>query len=147
MNPILIKIFATALAFSQAAPRPDAIGLRFNPLEDRAAVVDLLRAGCAHMRGAFDIEDINLDELIATAMQDPQMVAGDIKAFKGVDFNDLHVTYRQFCKNERVDNSPLDIGAVVEFFNAAVADLPDDARLKNLRVAGGYARLARQTAR
>ncbi|HEY4774594.1 MAG TPA: transglycosylase domain-containing protein, partial [Xanthobacteraceae bacterium] len=147
MNPILIKIFATALAFSQVATRPDAIGLRFDPLEDRAAVVDLLRAGCAHMRKAFDIEDINLDELIATAMQDPQMVAGDIKAFKGVDFNDLHVTYRQFCKNERVDNSPLDIGAVIEFFNAAVADLPDDARLKNLRVAGGYAVLDRKNER
>ena len=31
----------------------------------------MLRAGCTHMRKAFDIEDINLDELIATVWKEP----------------------------------------------------------------------------
>ena len=60
------------------------------------------------MRKAFDIEDINLDDLIATAMDDPQAVAGEIKAFRGIDFDDLHIAYKQFCGNEPVDNSPFD---------------------------------------
>ena len=60
------------------------------------------------MRKAFDIEDINLDDLIATAMDDPQAVAGEIKALRGIDFDDLHIAYRQFCKDEKVQNSPVD---------------------------------------
>ena len=59
MNPILIKVFATALALSQVTTRPEAIKTRFDPVADRAEVVELLRAGCAHMRKVFDIEDLN----------------------------------------------------------------------------------------
>ncbi len=42
------------------------------------------------MRKAFDIEDINLDELIATA-------------------------YRQFCKNETIAAPAVDLADVIEF--------------------------------
>ena len=35
-------------------------------------------------RRAFDIEDINLDELIETAMEDPQGVTGDLKVLTEV---------------------------------------------------------------
>ena len=77
------------------------------------------------MRKAFDIEDINLDDLITTAMDDPKAVAGEVKAFKGINFDDLHIAYRQFCKNEKVDNSPVDLGEVIAFYNKALADLPD----------------------
>jgi penicillin-binding protein 1A len=139
MNAVLIKIFATALALSQVTTKPDAIKVQFDPVKDREAVVQLLRDGCAHMRKAFDIEDINLDSLITTAMDDPKAVTGDIKAFKGIDFGDLHLAYRQFCKNEQLENSPFDAGEVIAFYNNAMKDMPPDAKLKNLRIAGGYA--------
>ena len=138
MNAVLIKIFATALTLSQVTTKPDAIKTHFDPVADRDAVVQLLRDGCAHMRKAFDIEDINLDSLITTAMEDPKAVAGDIQAFKGINFADLNVAYRQFCKNEKVENSPFDAGEVIAFYNNAMTDLPPDAKLKNLRLAGGY---------
>src|SRR5215467_12318632 len=102
MNAILIKIFATALALSQVTTRPDAVKTEFDPARDQAEVVRILRDGCAHMRKAFDIEDINLDDLIATAMDDPQALTADIKALRGLSFNDLITSYRQFCKNETV---------------------------------------------
>src|SRR5262245_7352081 len=139
MNAVLIKIFATALALSQVTSKPDAIKSQFDPAADKDQVVQILRDGCAHMRKAFDIEDINLDSLITTAMDDPKAVTGDIKAFKGINFGDLYLTYRQFCKNETVENSPFDAAEVIAFYNKAMADLPPDSRLKSLRLAGGYA--------
>ena len=79
MESILVKIFATALALSQVTTAPDAVKTRFERAHDQQQVAELLRAGCTHMRKAFDIEDINLEELIATAMDDPQAVAGESK--------------------------------------------------------------------
>ena len=74
METLLVKIFATALALSQVTTAPEAITTRFDRQTDQPKVAELLRAGCTHMRKAFDIEDINLDELIATAMDDPQAI-------------------------------------------------------------------------
>ena len=68
MDLILVKIFATALALSQVTTQPQAIKTQFDPAKDQDEVVQILRNGCAHMKQAFDIESINLDELIATAM-------------------------------------------------------------------------------
>jgi hypothetical protein len=135
MNAILVKIFATALALSQVTTRPDAVKTHFDAVGDRDEVVQLLRDGCAHMRKAFDIEDINLDDLISTAMQDPQAAAG-IKSFRGVEFNSLYAAYRQFCGNEPVDAAMFDIGEVVGFYNKAVAELPDHTKLKGLKLSG-----------
>ncbi|MFZ1090706.1 MAG: hypothetical protein WAN75_15965, partial [Xanthobacteraceae bacterium] len=84
MEMLLVKIFATALALSQVTTAPEAITTRFDRETDRPTVTALLRAGCTHMRKAFDIEDINLDELIATAMDDPQAM-GESKAFRGIN--------------------------------------------------------------
>jgi len=67
MDMILVKIFATALALSEVTTAPQAVKTHFDPVQDRAEVVQILRDGCAHMRQAFDIESINLDDLIATA--------------------------------------------------------------------------------
>ena len=72
MSTILVKIFATALVLSQVTTQPEAVKTEFDPVRDQAEVVQLLRDGCTQMRKAFDIEDINLDDLIATAMDDPQ---------------------------------------------------------------------------
>jgi membrane carboxypeptidase/penicillin-binding protein len=135
MNAILIKVFATALALSQVTTRPDAVKTQFDPVRDRDEVVQVLRDGCAHMRKAFDIEDINLDDLISTAMDDPQAAAG-IKSFRGLEFASLLAAYRQFCANEPVDDAMFDIGEVVGFYNKALADLPDHAKLKGLKLPG-----------
>ena len=76
MSTILVKILATALTLGQVTTRPEAIRTSFDPARDQPAVAQVLKDGCAHMRKAFDIEDINLDELISTAMEDPSAVAG-----------------------------------------------------------------------
>ena len=107
MNLILVKMFATALALAQVTTRPESCKTHFDPVTDQAEVVQILKDGCAHMRKAFDIEDLKLDDLIETALDDPKAVAGEIKAFRGINFDDLHIAYKQFCTNETVDNSPL----------------------------------------
>src|SRR5215213_10106130 len=134
MSTILVKIFATALTLSQVTAHPDAVRTSFDPEGDRPVVEQLLKDGCAHMRRAFDIEDINLDDLMATAMQDPQAVTGDVKILQGLSFGDLHVAYRQFCKNEPVAATTVDLTEVVKYYNAALADLPDHAKLKDLKL-------------
>ncbi len=136
MNLILVKMFAMALALGQVTTRPEAIKTEFDPVNDKAEVADILSAGCAHMRKAFDVEDINLDELIATALEDPSIVEGEIKSFRGINFQDLHIAYRQFCTSEKVDNSPFDLGEVITFYNKTVTDLPDHNRLKGLKLPG-----------
>src|SRR5262245_29090368 len=136
MSTILVKIFATALVLSQVTTHPDAVKPEFDPVRDQDAVVQILRDGCAQMRKTFEIEDINLDDLIATAMDDPQALNADIKALKGLSFNDLITSYRQFCKNEKVDTSPVDLAEVIRFYNGAVADLPDHTKLKDKKLPG-----------
>src|SRR4029077_4868741 len=136
MNAILVKIFATALALSQVATQPGAVKTQFDPVRDQEEVVQILRAGCAHIRKAFDIEDVNVDELIATAMDDPQGLGGGIKALHGLKFEDLFTSYRQFCKNETVEHSPIDIGEVIAFYDKAASDLPDETKLKGMRPRG-----------
>ena len=51
-----MKIFATALALSEVTTQPQPVKTHFDPVQDRAQVVQILRDGCAHMRKAFDIE-------------------------------------------------------------------------------------------
>jgi penicillin-binding protein 1A len=136
MNVILVKIFATALALSQVMTRPDAVKTQFNPAQDQVEVINLLQAGCAHMRKVFAIEDINLDDLITTAMDDPQVMSGGIKALHGLKFDELFTAYRQFCKNETVEHSPVDIGDIIAFYDKAAADLPDHTKLKDLKLPG-----------
>jgi hypothetical protein len=129
-------MFATALALAQVTTRPDAVKTEFDVAGDQQEVVQLLRDGCAHMRKAFDIEDLNLDALIETALQDPQTVAGEIKQFRGINFDDLHIAYKQFCGNASVDNSPFDLKQVIEFYNKVASDLPDHNKLKGLKLPG-----------
>src|SRR5271154_3393575 len=136
MDMILVKLFATALALSEVMTQPQAVKTQFDPVKDQDAVVQILRDGCAHMRQAFDIESINVDDLITTALDDPAAVGGNIKAFHGLNFADLNTAYKQFCKNETVANPVVDIGQVITFYNNAAADLPDPARLKGKQLPG-----------
>ena len=68
MSTILVKIFATALTLSQVTVQPDEVKTSFDPERDGPVVEQLLKDGCTHMRRAFDIEDVNLDDLIATGV-------------------------------------------------------------------------------
>src|SRR5262245_8014388 len=143
METILVKIFATALAFSQVASTPDAVKTRFDRVRDQEQVAELLHAGCTHMRKAFDIEDINLEDLIATALDDPQAV-GDNKVFRGINFADLQMAYREFCKNEKVVVLTVDLGEVIVFYNKSAADLPDHTKLKGMKLPGASVVLDRK---
>jgi penicillin-binding protein 1A len=134
METILVKIFATALALSQVTTQPQAIKTQFDPAKDQDEVVQLLRNGCAHMKQAFDIESINIDDLIATALDDPKAMGAEIKAFHGLNFSDLNAAYRQFCKNEPIANPIVDMRQVIDFFNNAASDLPDQNVLKGKRL-------------
>src|SRR5215510_14017835 len=72
-------------------------------------------------------------------MDDPEAIAGGgggHAAFRGIKISDLHVAYRQFCKNEAIDSSPVNIQEVIEFYNRTLADLPDHMRLKGKRLPG-----------
>jgi penicillin-binding protein 1A len=135
MNAILIKIFAVALALSQVTTKPD-VKTQFDPVRDQAQAMQLLRDGCNHMLKVFDLENINIDELITIAMNDPQAVTSESKAFKGINFDDLAVAYREICKGEAVAKSPIDMGEVLAFYNKAVTDLPDVAKLKDQKLRG-----------
>jgi membrane carboxypeptidase/penicillin-binding protein len=136
METILVKIFATALALSQVTTAPDAVKTQFDRARDQEQVVQLLRAGCTHMHKAFDIEDVNLDDLIATALDDPQTIASENKLFRGIDFADLQTAYRQFCTNEHVPVPVVDLADVIDFYNKAAADLPDHTKLKGMKLPG-----------
>jgi penicillin-binding protein 1A len=136
MEPVLVKVFATALALSQVTTQPNAVRANFDPVRDQSEVVRLLQGGCAHIRKVFDIESINLDDLITTAMDDPQAMSANIKALNGVSFEDLLKAYRQFCKNEYVYKSPVNIAEVISYFDKAMADLPDYTKLKDLKDPG-----------
>src|SRR5579862_8908148 len=136
MDTILVKVFATALALSQVMTHPQSVKTQFDPVKDQDEVVQILRDGCAHMRKAFDIESINLDDLIATALDDPKALGTDIKAFHGLNFADLNTAYHQFCKNETVDKPVVDLGDVINFYDQAVANLPDPAQLKGKQLPG-----------
>src|SRR5262245_38176506 len=143
MESLLVKIFATALALSQVTTAPDAVKTQFASGGDQEQVRQVLRAGCTHMRMALDIENIDLEELITIALDDPQAV-GESKVFRGINFADLLTAYRQFCKNESVAAPVVDLGEVIDFYNKAAADLPDHTKLKGLRLPGASVVLDRK---
>ncbi|MGB6537655.1 MAG: transglycosylase domain-containing protein [Xanthobacteraceae bacterium] len=133
MDTILVKIFATALALSEVLTQPHAVKTKFDPKTDQAEVVQILRNGCTHMSKAFDIESINLDELISTALDDPKAVGANAEVFHGINFADLSTAYQQFCKGKPIDKPVVDLAQVIDFFDAAAADLPDQSQLVALK--------------
>jgi membrane carboxypeptidase/penicillin-binding protein len=143
MEALLVKIFATALALSQVMTTPSDVKTEFERQRDQPQVEKILHAGCVHMVQAFELEDINIDDLIATAMDDPQAIQG-AKVLRGIDFADLLRGYKQFCKNEKVDRPAVDLGAVIDFYNEAAANLPDHTKLKDHRLPGSSAVLDRK---
>src|SRR3974377_2335286 len=98
MDVILVKVLALFLTLSLVPTGPDAIKTQFDPVQDQAEVTRILRDGCAHMRKAFDVESLDIDDLIKTAMDDPQALSSEVKALHGLKFESLITVYRQFCK-------------------------------------------------
>src|SRR6516162_5561514 len=143
MEALLVKIFATALALSQVMTTPSAVRTEFDRQRDQSQVAEILNAGCAHMLKAFELEDINIDDLIATAMDDPQAIEG-AKVLRGIDFADLQRGYKQFCKNEKVGRPAVDLGAGIVFYNETAANLPDHTKLRDHRLPGASAVLDRK---
>jgi penicillin-binding protein 1A len=143
METLLVKIFATALALSQVMTTPNDVKTEFNRQRDQQQVAQILQAGCTHMIKAFAIEDINIDDLIATAMDDPQAI-GSAKVLRGINLDDLLTAYKQFCKGEKVAHSAVDLGQVIDFYNVAAADLPDHTKLKNHQLPGSSVVLDRK---
>lgn len=133
MESLLIKIFATALALSQVTTAPDAVKTQFDRTRDQEQVTQLLRDGCSHIKKVFDIERINLDDLITTALEDTESLAKENKAFRNINFVDLQAAYRQFCTNQAVLKPAIDVGAVIDAYDKAAATLPDDSKLKQLK--------------
>ena len=143
METLLVKIFATALALSQVMTTPNNVKTEFNQQRDQQQVAQILQAGCTHMIKAFALDDINIDDLIATAMDDPQAI-GSAKVLRGINLDDLLTAYKQFCKGEKVAHSAVDLGQVIEFYNEAAADLPDHTKLKNHQLPGSSVVLDRK---
>src|SRR5215471_10519638 len=117
MEALLVKILATALAFSQVTGTPHAIKTEFSRDQDQQQVAKILQAGCTHMIEAFDIENINLDDLIDTAMEDPRALGSENKEFRGIDFDGLQTAYRQFCKHQPTEHPVIDLGEVIDYYN------------------------------
>jgi len=147
MDTLLAKIFATALTLSQVTNTPDAVRTKFDRIADKDTVVSLLRNECTHMRKVFEIEDLNLDDLIATVLEDPDSIAGGGVAFRGIKFADLQSAYRKFCTDEPVPDWDFDAASVIDFYNKAVADLPDPNRLKGIELPGATVMLDRKGGR
>jgi penicillin-binding protein 1A len=144
MDMILIKILAAFLALSQVTTRPDSIKTEFDPARDVAEVTQVLRNGCGHFRKAFDVESIDIDDLIKTAMDDPNAFTAEIKSLQGLKIESMVQIYRQFCKNENVKDSPVDLGEVIRFYDQAMTDLPDRARLKGACAASAPAACSKE---
>ena len=120
MNAILVKIFATALTLSQVTTQPDAIKTEFDPVarpgRGGAAPARRLRPhaqGLRHRGHQPRRPDRHRDGRPAGASP------ATSRCCRGSTSTTCTLAYRQFCKNETVDNSPVDLGEVIAFYNKA----------------------------
>ena len=143
MDVLLAKILAIGLALSQVTTTPDNVRTEFDAERDQPLVAQLLHAGCAHVLKEFDLQNIDMDDLLTTAMDDPQAI-GENKAFRGINFGDLRTAYRQFCKNADVGTAAINLTDTIAFYNKALQNLPDHNKLKGLKLPGASVVLDRK---
>src|SRR5260370_33742439 len=136
MEALLVKILATAVAFSQVTVTTHLAKTEFSRDRDQQQVAELLQAGCTHMIKAFEIENIDLDDLIEYAMDDPRAFGGENKEFRGINFADLQTAYRQFCKHQPIEHPVIDLGEAIDYYNTAASALPDHNKLNGLKLPG-----------
>ena len=144
MNPILVKIFATALALSQVTTRPDAVKTAFDPVAGHGrGGADPARRLRAHAQGLRHRghqprrPDRHRDGRSAGAHRRDQGVAG-------IELRDLHTAYGSSARTRRSTASPVDLGEVIDFYNKAVADLPDHTQAQGPQAARRQRRARRQ---
>ena len=153
MNALVVKILAVGLTLSQLFTKPsEQFITKFDPQADKAKIEEILRAGCSHWMKEFGAEQIKFELLFEVmiknieankkkAAAEPQKAADEgsqkVSAKSLADQLDIpavYAAYKQFCKGEEVENSPLKMEEVVEFYNKAFVDLPDPNKLKNLKL-------------
>lgn len=159
MNALIVKILAVGLTLSQLFTKPpEQFKPQFDPVTEQAQVQQLLGDGCRFMIKEFTAEDMDFDFLfsmmignaedakanaakdkadanaIAAAAGTPATESFSEKLMKQVDLPGLHAAYKQFCKGETVENSPIKLEEVIKYYNASIGTLPDHSKLKGMRL-------------
>ncbi|NJL25445.1 MAG: hypothetical protein HC902_09900 [Calothrix sp. SM1_5_4] len=160
MNALVTKILAVGLTLSQLfTTPPEQFRTSFDEQADQELVANLLHEGCAYVTREFKAEDINFELLLEMLVSNTKALkqraaGGDAeddgdstsmgaaagrksftdKLMDQLDPESLLASYRQFCKKEKIENSPLKLNEVIAFYNNAMKDLPDHTKLKDLRL-------------
>lgn len=161
MNVLIVKILAVGITLSQLFNKPpEQFKTSFDPVADQAQVEQILRDGCGTFVKEFKAEKLDFDFLFdlmlgnatsekekaeraqaeanaVSAATTPGQAAPETFAsqlMKAIDLPALQAAYKQFCKNEKVENSPIKLDEVIHFFNASIGTLPDHQKLKGMRL-------------
>lgn len=165
MNPLIIKLLAVGLTVSQIFTRPpEQIQTKFDPTADKDKVAAIIHDGCGYVAKEIKA-DGDFKQVIELAIATAEMVKNAPKPDPGtkpnasgptpapgtttapsdkmstgslladLDFGALRTMFNQLCFGEKVENSPLKLEEVINYYNAAMTDLPDFKKLKGLRLA------------
>ena len=96
------------------------------------------------MLKVFDLENINFDELLVTALDDPQAI-GETQGVSRHQFRRLADRLPAILQERSRSRRPaVDLADVIAFYNKAAADLPDHTKLKGLKLPGASVVLDRK---
>ncbi len=159
MNPLIIKVLAVGLTLSQLFTKPvEKFKDHFDPASEQAEAEATLRTGCKFITEKFGAENINFDLLFTTMKENLEkpLTSGEAPPAAEVasgpggltaslklerDVPAMYPIYKRYCKGEKLSSSEetesnQTLTAAIEFFNRAVADLPDHNKLKGLKLPG-----------
>lgn len=152
MNVLVIKILAMGLTLGQLFTKPiEQFKVQFNPDADQAQVAELLGEGCKFMVKEFGAEQVDFNFLfsmmIANIKATQEMAAVPAVSEKPlpdklttvgltehIDVPSIYAAYKQFCKGEKVENSPIKLNEIIAYYNQTLTNLPDHAKLKTLKL-------------
>lgn len=154
MNALIIKVLAVGLTLSQLLNgHPDKFREHFDPQTEQAKVEELLTNGCEYLIKEFKADDVPFDMLFNTMISSlakakeknkpvEEEIGAEVQVTKTaterlldqLNLPVMHEVYKKYCKKEKVDKFPVNIADVIEYYNAAVADLPDHTILKTLKL-------------
>lgn len=152
MNALIVKILAVGLTLTQLFNKPpEEFIAQFDPVADQQQVSVILGEGCKFLISEFKSEKVDFDflftmmigniekdrealkkateEALAKGLPPPEKTVIQ-KVFEEIDLPSLHAGYKQFCLGQVVENSPIKLDEVIQFYNAALKDLPDHTMLK-----------------
>ncbi len=153
MNALIVKVLAVGLTLSQLFNhKAEDFKTAFDPQTDQAKVEQLLQEGCQFMIKEFKAEDVDFDFLFtmmvgnmeserAKAQKRIEELGTDggtksltDKLFEQMDLPTMHAAYKRFCKNEKGESSAIKLNEVIEYYNLALADLPDHHKLNGIKL-------------